>query len=332
MLYYVDTGNQHDPAINLALEEYLLRQPQFNDDVLLLYINDPCIIIGCHQNAIEEINLKYIDQHHIHVIRRLSGGGAVYHDLGNLNFSFITHFQPNYFTNFKLFTEPVIRCLKSLGVPAQLNARSDILIDGEKISGNAQYISQGRLVSHGTLLFNSDLSQMREALHVQENQIVSKGIKSIRSRVVNISPFLNPSISLEEFKSALLASYFENSPDNYSHSLNSEDWQQIHTLADARYRQWEWNYGHSPAFTLEKHFRHAEGEIGARLYVEKGIIQSILFFSDELNLIDPSRLEQLLTGIRYEPGSITLALQDFSLDDFLPGLDRLAFLDFIYYS
>ena len=174
-MLFVDNQNEHDPAVNLALEEYVLRNAQTDEDLLLFYINAPSIIIGRHQNTLEEINRDYVEEHGIHIVRRLSGGGAVYHDLGNLNFSFLTGYQPENFRNFKKFTEPVIRALAKLGVLAELNGRNDILVDGRKVSGNAQYLSKNRMVSHGTLLFNSDLSHVTGALHVKDEKITSKG-------------------------------------------------------------------------------------------------------------------------------------------------------------
>ncbi|MRS04884.1 lipoate--protein ligase, partial [bacterium] len=164
-MLFVDNLDEHDPAVNLALEEYMLRQSDLHEDLLLFYINEPSIIIGRHQNTLEEINRDYVEEHNIHIVRRLSGGGAVYHDLGNLNFSFITDYQAENFQNFRKFTEPVVRALSTLGVKAELTGRNDIQIDERKVSGNAQYISRGRMVSHGTLLFNSDLSHVSDALN-----------------------------------------------------------------------------------------------------------------------------------------------------------------------
>jgi len=329
-MYFADNNNEHDPSLNLALEEYLLRKDGLIDDVVLFYINQPSIIIGRHQNTLEEINKEYVDQHNIQVVRRLSGGGAVYHDLGNLNFSFITNYQNGYFKNFQLFTEPVIRCLHRLGVNAELSGRNDILIDGQKVSGNAQYISRGRIVSHGTLLFNSDLSHVSDALHVHESKIISKGIKSVRSRVTNILGYINPPIKIETFREALLQSYFENLPGVKFLPLTDADWQQVHSLADERYRSWDWNFGNSPAFNVQKRERFATGEIDARLDVNKGVIQSVKFYGDYFAERETAEVENRLIGLRYDRFAIEQALQDVNIGEYFAGIDLPTLIRFIY--
>lgn len=329
-MYFADNNNEHDPSLNLALEEYLLRKEDLTDDVVLFYINKPSIIIGRHQNTLEEINKDYVEQHNIQVVRRLSGGGAVYHDLGNLNFSFITNYQAGYFKNFQLFTEPVIRCLHRLGVAAELSGRNDILIDGQKVSGNAQYISRGRIVSHGTLLFNSDLSHVSEALHVHESKISSKGIKSVRSRVTNILGFINPPITIETFREALLQSYFEDLPGVSFYPLTDADLRQVQALADQRYRNWDWNFGHSPSFNVQKRERFATGEIDARLDVNKGIIKTVKFYGDYFGERETVELENRLVGLRYERSTIELALQDVNIGEYFAGIDLATLIRFIY--
>ncbi len=329
-MYFVDNLNEHDASINLALEEYMIRRPGLKDDVVLFYINAPSIIIGRHQNTIEEINKDYVDEHNIRIVRRLSGGGAVYHDLGNLNFSFMTNYQQGYFKNFQLFTEPVIRCLQKLGVDAELSGRNDILIEGFKVSGNAQYISHGRMVSHGTLLFNSDLSHVADALHVHASKIASKGIKSVRSRVTNILEYIHPPITIEEFRQALLDTYFQDTAGVEYYPLTDEDWKQVHALADERYRSWEWNYGSSPAFNIEKRERFDHGEIDARLDVEKGIIRAAKFYGDYFAERETSDLEKLLTGVRYERSGIESALKEVPIGEYFAGMDLSTFVHFLY--
>ena len=320
-MLFVDNQNEHDPAVNLALEEYVLRNAQTDEDLLLFYINAPSIIIGRHQNTLEEINRDYVEEHGIHIVRRLSGGGAVYHDLGNLNFSFLTGYQPENFRNFKKFTEPVIRALAKLGVPAELNGRNDILVDGRKVSGNAQYLSKNRMVSHGTLLFNSDLSHVTEALHVKDEKITSKGIKSIRSRVTNISEHMSAPMDIEAFRLFVLENYFEGLPEIPRYPLSAEDWAAVHQLAAERYRSWDWTYGHSPDFNVQKRQRFPGGEIDARLDVQQGVIRSVKFYGDYFAEIEPDGLEKLLTGVRYSREEIKNALQDVDIQRYFSGLD-----------
>jgi lipoate-protein ligase A len=329
-MLFVNNQNEHDPAVNLALEEYMLRKSQIKDDLLLFYINEPSIIIGRHQNTIEEINRDYVERNGIHVVRRLSGGGAVYHDLGNLNFSFITNYQAVNFVNFSKFTEPVIRSLTKLGVNAELSGRNDILIEGRKVSGNAQYISHGRMVSHGTLLFKSDLSQVSDALHVQENKIISKAIKSVRSRVTNITEFLPQPMDIEKFRDHLLETYFEGIPEIPEYPLTAQDWASVHTLAEERYRSWDWTYGHSPEFNLEKRQRFPFGEIDAHFNVKQGIIQSVKFYGDFFSEKEPEELERLLVGVRYEHGDIDRVLQNVTVGRYFSGMDLQTFSEFLY--
>jgi lipoate---protein ligase len=329
-MLFVDNRNEHDPALNLALEEYVLRSAQTDEDLLLFYINAPSIIIGRHQNTLEEINRDYVEQHGIRVVRRLSGGGAVYHDLGNLNFSFITNSGPENFRNFKKFTEPVILALQKLGVPAELSGRNDILVDGRKVSGNAQYVSKSRMVSHGTLLFDSDLSHVSDALNVSSGKITSKGIKSVRSRVANISEFLPHPMPIENFRAYLLSQYFEGVPETPTYPLSDEDWAAVKRLAAERYRSWDWTYGHSPDFNVEKRQRFPGGEIDARLDIQRGVIQSVKFYGDFFAEGEPGELEQLLTGVRYTRADISRALLDVAIDYYFSGLDLQTFAEFLY--
>ena len=184
-------NENHDPRINLAIEQYLLQEIPLDEPILLFYINEPSIIIGRNQNTLEEINRDYVEENGIHVVRRLSGGGAVYHDFGNLNFSFIMPDDGDSFRDFAKVTQPIIQALHELGVAgAELKGRNDLVIDGMKFSGNAMYATNGRMFAHGTIMFDSDINEVVNALKVKKDKIESKGIKSIRSRVTNIKPFL----------------------------------------------------------------------------------------------------------------------------------------------
>ncbi|MBT9259920.1 MAG: lipoate--protein ligase, partial [Clostridiales bacterium] len=184
-MIFVENGPIYDPRINLAIEEYILRHLDKEQTYLLFYINDPSIIIGRNQNTLEEIDDAYCREHGIHVVRRLSGGGAVYHDRGNLNFSFITKDDGQSFMNFRKFTEPVVEALRALGVPAELTGRNDIQVGDRKISGNAQFTTGGRMFSHGTLMLSVDLDRVSRALRPKAEKFQSKSTKSVRARVAN---------------------------------------------------------------------------------------------------------------------------------------------------
>ena len=215
-------------------------------------------------------------------------------------------------------------------MPAELNGRNDILVDGRKVSGNAQYISKGRMVSHGTLLFNADLSHVSEALKVQGSKITSKGIKSVRSRVVNISEFLSQPMDIDAFRAHLLAHFFASTAEVPEYHLSAQDWVGVRQLADERYRSWEWTYGHSPDFNVQKRERFAGGEIDARLDVQQGVIRSVKFYGDFFAEAETEALEQMLTGVRYTREDITRVLQGVAIERYFSGLDLPAFAAFIF--
>ena len=329
-MIYVDNQGIVDPRVNLALEEYLLRHLETDEDILLFYINEPSIIIGRNQNTLEEINHEYVQANGIHVVRRLSGGGAVYHDLGNLNFSFITNYEASNFRNFRKFTKPVIEVLHSLGVMAELSGRNDILVEGRKISGTAQYSTTRRMFSHGTLLFDSQLELVVEALRVKMSKITSKGIKSVRSRVANISEFMRESMTIEAFRQRLLEGIFAGYSSIPQYRLTDEDWQGIHQLVDERYAQWNWNFGRSPDFNVQRTHRFTFGEIDAHIDVQQGRIEAVKFYGDFLGDGEMADLEACLRGVRYDPHALAEALGGVDVDAIFGGISLEEFVAFLY--
>lgn len=205
---FVSNNNITDPTLNLAMEEYVLKNLPSEESYFLFYVNRPSIIVGKNQNTIEEVNKAYVDEKGIDVVRRISGGGAVYHDTGNLNFSFITDDDGNSFHNFKKFTEPIVQALQSLGVDAEMTGRNDIQVGAAKISGNAMVKVKDRMFSHGTLMLNSELDEVQNALKVNPAKIKSKGVKSVRKRVANIEEFLTESLDIDQFKQIILKTIF----------------------------------------------------------------------------------------------------------------------------
>jgi lipoate-protein ligase A len=326
---FVDNENSYDPRVNLAIEEHLVRNVKIDGDILLFYVNEPSIIIGRNQNTLEEINYQYVEEHQIHVVRRLSGGGAVYHDHGNLNFSFINANGREFLHNFKKFTAPVVKVLNSMGVPAEMNGRNDIVVEERKISGNAQYAIGTKLVSHGTLLFNSDLSKVSEALNVKTEKIESKGIKSVRSRVANISEYIAKPMDILEFRENIKVGILEEA-NNGVYILTQSDWDVINQISRERYQQWEWNFGRSPKFNIQKTQRFPFGQIDARIEVHKGEIQQVKFFGDFLGLRDVADIESKLIGVRYDKMHLQEALEIIELKDYLGGLSSLELAEFLF--
>lgn len=310
-MLFIDNQQINDPSINLAIEEYALGLDQ-EETYLLFYINEPSIIIGRNQNTFEEINQEYVQEYGIHVVRRLSGGGAVYHDLGNLNFSFITKNDGDSFRNFRRFTEPVVEALQAMGVCAQLTGRNDLQIGEKKISGNAQFSTRGRMFSHGTLMFDVDLDVVTSALQVKTDKIASKGIKSIRSRVANIREYLRDDMSIIDFRTRLLKSIGEHS-SLQEYKLTDQDWVGIHRLSDKRYRNWDWNYGKSPKSNVGGSKRFPIGSIDIRLDVQSGKIAGCKIYGDFFGMNEIADVEQALLGCRYDPDSVSHVLSTIDL-------------------
>lgn len=325
-------NNNHitDATLNLALEEWAVRNLDLeNEDYLLFYINRNAIIIGKHQNTIEEINSEYVKAKGIQVVRRISGGGTVYHDDGNLNFSFITKFSPDSIHNFKKFTHPVINTLNELGIKAELNGRNDITVDNKKISGNAQFSNTKAMFSHGTLLFNSNIDDVVEALNVKIDKIESKGIKSIRSRVGNISDYMKEKINIFDFRQKLIESIFGKTENYPLYNLWEKQWAEVYELANTKYRNWDWNYGRSPEFNIQKINRFDFGQIDARIDVKNGIIENIKIYGDFLALGETSEIESRLINIKYKDDVMIEALSGLDLKHHLGEISTECFVKFL---
>ncbi len=335
MMLFIDNEGINDPRINLAIEEYALKHLKIEGDntYLLFYINEPSIIIGRNQNTIEEINTDFVEENNIKVVRRLSGGGAVYHDLQNLNFSFLAKDDGDSFANFAKFAQPVIDALKALGVDAEMSGRNDIQVGGRKISGNAQFSTKGRMFSHGTLMLDSEIENVVSALKVKAEKIQSKGIKSIRSRVANISEFLEEKITMEEFKALLLRHIFNvDSVDEVpKYKLTEADWKKIHEISKSRYQTWEWNYGKSPAFDIQNSKRfEGVGSIDVRLDVAKGVIKDCKIFGDFFGIGEVADIEEKLKGATYNRDGIEKALADVDIKHYFGRIDKEDFIKLVY--
>lgn len=319
-------NNSNNPYFNLAFEEYVFNNLNKDDEYLLLWQNEPTIVVGKHQNTIEEINMDIIKENNINVVRRLSGGGAVYHDLGNLNFTFIVKNKESSSFDFKKFTLPVIDALKKLGIEAEFNSRNDLAIKGKKFSGNSQYMKKNILLHHGTLLFNSDLEMLVKALNVSNEKIVSKGIKSVRSRVTNISEHLNLDINTSQFKELLLKYLFEGETIR-EYQLNEEEIREVEKLTKEKYMTWEWNYGKSPKFNVKKSQKFENGKIEVFINVEKGMIKNCKFYGDFFGSGDLRDVEEKLIGHRYDREEIENILSYIDIEQYfskIPTKDLLS--------
>ena len=312
--------NDHhtDPYFNLAAEEYALKN--FTDHCFMLWRNEPSVIVGRHQNSLAEINIEYVKQNQIKVVRRLSGGGAVFHDLGNLNFTFIENVKTEQAVNFQKYTQPIIAVLNLLDVDARFEGRNDLVIEGKKFSGNAEHVYRGRVLHHGTLLFASQLSDLSGALNANPAKFTGKAIQSVRSRVTNISSHLKKPLELEAFRDMILHYMMNHYPDCVSYTYTDDDMSAISKLREEKYATWDWNFGQSPSFNMTGSLQTGGGHLEIHLDVHSGVIQHIRIFGDFFNIRDISELEQLLTGTPHNETSICQKLKEIQLSDYLVNI------------
>ncbi|MCL2118765.1 MAG: lipoate--protein ligase [Planctomycetaceae bacterium] len=325
-----------DPAYNLALEEFLHLHRQPLCDVFLLWQNEPTVVIGRHQNTFDEIHRDYVETAGVHVVRRNSGGGAVYHDLGNLNFSFLVDDCENGF-HFERFTQPVIRTLEQLGVKAENNGRNDVVIVSatstttrRKISGNAQYRRNGRLLHHGTILFDANLENLTKALNYAPEKYISRAVASIRSRVTNVCEHLPVQISMVEFRD-LLAKNVVAEYGIEPGSLCDREQEAVLKLRDEKYRTRAWNYGHSPPFWTHTGVqKFSWGTLDIRLEVRDDKIASCVFYGDFFSLDDPQTLAGHLIGLTFDRRTLQISLPESEIHRVFPDLAKNQLLDMIF--
>ena len=315
------------PPYNLAMEEVMLCGGN-NEDVAMLWRNSPAVIIGRNQNAVAEIDLDFIRDNNVSVVRRMTGGGAVFHDLGNINFTFIQKCDDSAFNNYDRFTLPVRDYLRSIGAECELSGRNDLTLDGMKISGNAQTVKNGRILHHGTLLFDADMSWLSGALRVRDIKVESRGIKSHRSRVTNIAAHLESRMSPVEFLEGMLDYFEKNMPDAYRKDVTEEEDAAAKKLVGEKYGRWEWNFGESPKFDMHNAVKYDFGIVEASVSVEDGAIVATRLNGDFFGRKDVAELERALTGARHERDSVKQALAGLDIGEYISGMtaDELAAL------
>jgi len=326
MIYYIESRDT-DPSRNLALEQFVFDSLDRGHSYFMLWQNHNAIIVGKHQNTLEEINAAFVKEKGIRVVRRLSGGGAVYHDLGNLNFTFITAADKQEGIDFAAFCEPIRNALLSFGIPVEISGRNDMTVEGKKFSGNAQYIKEGRVMHHGTILYDSDMGILSQALKPGTDKIESKGVKSTRSRVTNIRPYMKTDMSINGFWAAL-KDFMVSAFDMVELSLGPVQDAAVEELREKVYSQWGWNYGNSPPHTLRKARRiEGCGKIEILLDLGKeGIINNAAFYGDFFGNRDPAELGDLLKGHHLEREELKDTLKDTDISQYFHALDTGAFL------
>ena len=286
----------------------------------MLWRNAPSVIVGRHQNTLAEINLDYVNQNQIKVVRRLSGGGAVFHDLGNLNFTFIENTRDNLPINFQKYTQPILSVLLLLGIDARFEGRNDLVIEGKKFSGNAEHVFRGRVLHHGTLLFASKLTDLSGALNVNPAKFTDKAVKSVRSRVTNISSHLKKPLEPETFRNMLLDYMIDNNPDCSLYSYTDTDITAINRLRDEKYATWDWNFGQSPGYNMVNSLQTGGGYLEIHIDVQYGLIRHVRIFGDFFHIGDIAELELLLAGTPHNETHIRHKLEQINIADYLVNI------------
>lgn len=317
-------NNSNDPFFNHALEEYILTQT--TEEAFILWINRPSILIGRNQNTYSEINRSYVEEHNIDVVRRLSGGGTVFCDLGNINFTFITN-KIGDDTGFIKFAQPVINALKALNIPAEFSGRNDILIEGKKISGNAQYHYKNRLLHHGTLLYSGNITSLQAALVTKPLKFKDKSVKSVASRVTNIKSYMPSPMDVLEFKQYLQNFVMKEANIQNMYTLKTEELAKVFAIQKERFESEEWNYSKNPNFTFENSIKLPSGLIEYQLNIQKGIITEIHIYGDFFGEKPISELEAVLVQVPYTKASIETALKNIEITSFLSGINLKDFID-----
>ena len=312
------TDSHTDPYFNIAADEYALKG--LTDDCFMLWRNEPSIIVGKHQNTIAEIDIEYVKEHNIKVVRRISGGGAVFHDLGNLNFTFVKNAGEDAQGDFRKFTQPILDVLQGMGINAKFEGRNDLTIDGKKFSGNAESIWKNRVLHHGTLLFSAVMTDLSAALKVNPLKFQDKAVKSVRSRVTNISEHLNEKMDVLEFRDRIMQHIMAMYPESRPYEYSLQDIAGIEKLRDEKFSQWDWNFGDSPKYDFGKLIRTEGGSVEFHFNVKKGRISDMRIYGDFFHKHDTEEVEKLLQGVPHNHDAILAVLQQLDFNNYFKNV------------
>lgn len=325
-MIYINS-NSTSPYFNFALEEYLLIQKDLDDDeIFLFWRTNPTIMVGRYQNTFSEINEKYVRENNVNVVRRNSGGGTIYTDMGAWQFTFIEKNYKEQGISFDKFTGPIVEALQKQDVDAHFNSRNDLLIGNRKFSGNAQYRKGNAMLHHGSILFNTDIEAMVESITVAEDKIIAKGIKSVKERVINISEVMKDNITSENFRDIMLDSLLKNS---ITYTLTKEDIKCINKIQKEKFESWDWNYGKNPIFNISRYKRFNGGRVDFKLNVKKGIIKNCAIEGDFFLSGDISIVEKSFVDCKYVREDISKLLDILDIENHFYKITKDDLLDCI---
>ena len=317
-MFFIDTSRNgqpvHDALVNQSLDNYLINDLRLKGHGLICYINQPSVIIGVNQNAYAEIDLPYLKQHQIELVRRSSGGGAVYHDFGNLVFENIVVGDTSKFGDFHAIGDPVVDALHDLGVKsAEVSGRNDMTIDGKKFSGMAIVKGDNSYAAGGTVMFDLNMTAASEVLTPEKDKLASKGVKSVDARVTNIKPYLPAKYqnwTTADFRNYLLCHMFgvDSLDQVETYHLTDYDWAIIDQRLDKQYRTDEWNYGKNPGFKhyVSKHF--PIGTVSFNFNEHDGRITTVKIYGDFFTAGNLHVVEEHLVGTKLDKASLVAAL------------------------
>lgn len=318
-----------NPYFNHAIEDYLMEN--FNEECFMLWRNTKSVLVGKNQNTLSEINLDYVKEKDITVVRRRSGGGAVFFDPGNLAFTFISNVNESKFADFESFARPIIEALKSLGIKnVEFSGRNDITVNGKKISGNAQHRHKNRIVHHGTILYSADFSELIGSLNVREVKFKDKAVKSVEGRVTNLIDHMEEKLSVEEFKEYVTNHVANTIKGSKIYEFSNKELEEIQKIADNRYATWEWTFGKSPKYDFHNEDKFKCGVLETYVIVDKGHIKEIRFFGDFFGREDIKGLEELLTGKKYDEDEIKDLLNKTKISNYINNIEVEDILSLIF--